>query len=102
MQTLGVKLHKEQCYKHKLKPVEMIIASKEAILRNEKVQTDRTISNNKPITIIGGNEKRTCLLVNTEISGGINLIRNMERLLKYKPYYINAVYLKCKIVIPII
>jgi len=32
MQTLGVKLRKEQWYKHARKPVEMIITSKEAIL----------------------------------------------------------------------
>lgn len=53
MQTLGVKLRKEQWYKHARKPVEMIITSKEAILWNEKVQTDRTISDNNrsPLSI---------------------------------------------------
>lgn len=57
MQALGVKLHKEQWYKHERKPVETINASKEAILWNEKIQTDRTFSDNKPVTIIRVNEK---------------------------------------------
>ena len=84
MQALGVKLHKEQWYEHARKPVEKINASKEAILWNEEVQNDRIMSDNKPVTIIRDNEKRKCLLVNTEISGGINMVRKEERILKCK------------------
>jgi hypothetical protein len=49
------------------------------------VQTDRTISNNKPDIFIRGNEKGTCILIDTAISRDRNVIKNeAEKILKYK------------------
>jgi hypothetical protein len=44
------------------------------ILWNQQVQTDRTIPNNKSEIIIRDNEKRTCMLIDVEISGDRNII----------------------------
>ena len=52
---------------------------------NHKVQTDRTIPNNKPDIIIRGNEKGTCMLIDVAISGERNVIKKeVEKILKYK------------------
>jgi hypothetical protein len=49
------------------------------------VQTDRTISNNKPDIILRDNEKRTCMLIDVAISGDRNMIKKeAEKILKYK------------------
>jgi hypothetical protein len=49
------------------------------------VQTDRTISNNKPYIIIRDNERRTCMLIDVAISGDRNVIKKeAEKILKYK------------------
>jgi len=49
------------------------------------VQTDRTISNNKPDIIICDNEKGTCMLIDIAISGDRNVIKKeAEKILKYK------------------
>jgi hypothetical protein len=49
------------------------------------VQTDRTIPNNKPDTIIRDNEKVTCTLIDVAISGDRNVIKKeAEKILKYK------------------
>jgi hypothetical protein len=49
------------------------------------VQTDRTIPDNKPDIIIRDNEKRTCMLIDVEISGDRNVIKKeAETILKYK------------------
>jgi len=59
--------------------------SKVTILWNQQVQTDRTITNNKPDIIIRDNEKGTCVLIDVAISGGRNVIRKeAEIILKYK------------------
>ena len=42
---------------------------KVTILWNQQVQTDRTITNNKPDIIIRDNEKRTCILIDVAIPG---------------------------------
>ena len=50
-----------------------------------KVQTDRTIPNNKPDIIIRDNEKGTCVLIDVAISGDRNVIKKeAEKILKYK------------------
>jgi len=55
------------------------------ILWNQRVQTDRTISNNKPDIIIGDNEKGKCMLMEAAISGDRNVIKKeAEKILKYK------------------
>jgi hypothetical protein len=52
---------------------------------NNKVQTDRTIPNNKPDIIIRDNEKGTCMLIDVAISGDRNVIKKeAEKILKYK------------------
>ena len=52
---------------------------------NEKIQTDRTIPNNKPDIIIRDNEKGTCMLIDVAISGDRNVIKKeAENILKYK------------------
>jgi hypothetical protein len=50
-----------------------------------KVQTDRTIPNNKPDILIRDNEKRTCMLIDVAIAGDRNMIKKeAEKILKYK------------------
>jgi hypothetical protein len=49
------------------------------------VQTDRTVSNNKPDFIISDNEKKTCMLIDVAILGDRNVIKKeAEKILKYK------------------
>ena len=58
---------------------------KVTILWNQQIQTDRTISNNKPDIIIRDNEKGTCMLIDVAISGVRNVIKKeAEKILKYK------------------
>jgi len=50
-----------------------------------KIQTDRTIPNNKPDIIICDNEKVTCMLIDVAISGDRNVIKKeAKKILKYK------------------
>jgi hypothetical protein len=59
--------------------------NKVTILWNQQVQTDGTIPNYKPDIIIRDNEKRTCMLIDVEISGDRNVIKEeAEKILKYK------------------
>jgi len=66
-------LDKKHWYEHAPKSVETSQTGKVTILRNQKVQTDRTKSNNKPDIIIGDNEKGTCMLIDVAISGDRNV-----------------------------
>jgi hypothetical protein len=51
---------------------------------NQQVQTDSTIPNNKPDVMIRDNDK-TCVLIDTAISGDRNVIKKeAEKILKYK------------------
>ena len=70
-----VQLDKNHSYEHVPKSVETSQGGKVNILRNQKVQTDRTIPNNKPDIIIRDNEKGTCMLINVAISGDRNVIK---------------------------
>jgi hypothetical protein len=55
------------------------------ILWNQQVQTDRTITNNRPDIIIRYNEKGTCMLIDVAIPGDRNVIKKVaEKILKYK------------------
>jgi hypothetical protein len=55
------------------------------MLRCQQVQTDRTIHNNKPDSIIRDNEKGTYVLMDGAISGDRNVIKKAaENILKYK------------------
>ena len=52
---------------------------------NQQVQTDRTITNNKPDIIISDNEKGKCMLIDVAISGDRNVIKKeAEKIVKYK------------------
>ena len=62
----GVQLDKKHWYEHAPKSVETSKGGKVAILWNQQVQTDRTISNNKPDIIIRDNEAGTCMLIDVE------------------------------------
>jgi len=73
----------KQWYEHVPKSVET--SQGVTILWNQQVQTDRTISNNKPDIIIRDNEKRTCMLIDVAISGDRNMIKKeAEKILKYR------------------
>jgi hypothetical protein len=72
-------------YEHVPKSVETSQGGKVTILRNQQVQTDRTIPNNKPDIITRDNEKRTCVLIDVAITGDRNVIKKeAEKILKYK------------------
>jgi hypothetical protein len=50
-----------------------------------KLQTDRTIPNNKPAIVIRDNDKATSMLIDVAISGDRNVIRKeAEKILKYE------------------
>jgi len=54
-------------------------------LWSQKIQTDRTILNNKPDIIIRDKEKGTCMLIDVAISGDRNVIKKeAKNILKYK------------------
>jgi len=61
------------------KSVETGQGGKVTILWNQQVQTDRTILNNKPGTIIRDNEKGTCMLIDVVISGDRYVIKKPRR-----------------------
>jgi hypothetical protein len=76
---------KKHWYEHVPKSVETSQGGKITILCNQQVQTDRTIPNNKPDTIIRDNEKGTCMLIDVVISGDRNVIKKeAEKIPKYK------------------
>ena len=62
-------------YEHVPKSVETGQGGNVTILWNQRVQTDRTILNNKPDIIIRVSEKRTCMLRDVAISGDRNVIK---------------------------
>jgi hypothetical protein len=54
-------------------------------IRNQKVQTDRTITNNKSEYLIRDSKQGTCMLTDVAIPGDINLVKKeAEDILKYK------------------
>ena len=65
---MGVKLNNEHWDDHILKLVETRCDDTVTILRNQQVQTGRTIPNNKLDIIIHGNEKGTCVLIDVAVS----------------------------------
>jgi hypothetical protein len=55
------------------------------------VQSEKTIPNNKPDIIIRGNEKGTCMLIDTATSGDRNVIKKeAEKILTYKDLTIDT------------
>ena len=72
-------------YENVPKSAETSQGGKVTILWNQKVQTDRTIPNNKPDIIIRDTEKGRCMLIDVAISGDRNVIKKeAEKILKYK------------------
>jgi len=63
----GYSLTKKHWYELVTKSLETSQEGKVTILWNQKLQTDRTIPNNKPDIIICDNEKGTCMLIDVAI-----------------------------------
>ena len=63
----GAKLDSERRYDRVPNLVEISHEGKVIMLWNAHVQTDRTIPNNKPDSIICNNEKGTCVLIDRAI-----------------------------------
>jgi len=82
----GVKLDNRHGYDRVPKSVETSPEGKVTILRNQQVQTERTIPINKPDVIIRDSEKGTCILLDIGISGDRNMIikKEDEKIIKYK------------------
>jgi hypothetical protein len=72
---LGVKLDSELWYEHIPKSVETSQEGKVTILWDQQVQTDRTVPNDKPDSIIRYNEERTCMLIDVATTGDRNVIK---------------------------
>jgi hypothetical protein len=80
----AIQLYKKRWYEHLPKSVESSRGGKVIILWNEKVQTDRTISSNKPGISIRDNEKGTCMPIDVVIAGERNMIlKEAEQILKH-------------------
>jgi len=75
----GVKLDKKHWYELVPKSIETSQGGKVTILWNQKVQTDRTIPNNKADIIIRDNEKGKYMLTDVAISGDRNVIKKKPR-----------------------
>jgi len=81
----GAQLDQKNWYERVPKSVETIQRGKVTILRNQQIQTDRTIPYNKSDIIIRDNEKGTCMLIYVAISRHRNVIKKkVEKILKYK------------------
>ena len=63
----GQNLTNEHCYDNVPKLVQTSHEGKVIVLWNLQLQTDRTIPNNKPDSIISDNEKGTCVLIDGTI-----------------------------------
>jgi hypothetical protein len=76
---------KKHWYEHVPKSVETSQGGKVIILWNQQIQTDRTISSNKPDIVIRDYEKGTRMLIDVAIPGDRNVIqKKAEKILKYK------------------
>lgn len=78
------KLENEHWYKHAPKLVETNLEDKIIILRNQQVQTDRTIPNDKLDIKIYDIERGTHVLICVTISGDCNMIKKEAENLKMK------------------
>jgi hypothetical protein len=71
-------LDSELWYEHVPKFVETCHEGKVTVLWNKRVQTDRTIPNDKPDIKIRGNEKGTCKLTYVASTGDRNVTKKEE------------------------
>ena len=67
---IGAKLGNENWYDH----VQTCREDKVDLLWNQKMQTDRTIPNNKPAIVVHDNEKGTRMLIDVAIFGERNVL----------------------------
>jgi len=73
--VIRVKLENEHWYDHVPKSVETSHKGKVTILRNQQVQTDRTILNSKTDSIICDYEKGTCVFIDVANRRDRNVIK---------------------------
>jgi len=66
-------------YDHVPKSVEISHECKVTILRNQEVQNNRTIPNNKSDIIIFDNKKGLCMLIDVAIPGDRNVVKKKLR-----------------------
>jgi len=82
---VGAKSESEQWHDRVPKLVERSHEGKVVMLWDVQVQTDRTVPNSKPDSIVCGNDTGTCVLIDGAIGGGRNVIkREAEKILKYR------------------
>ena len=80
-----VKVENEHWYDHVPKRVETSHEGKVTILRNQQVQTDRTVPCKKADNIIRDDKQGACMLIDDAIAGDRNVIKEeAEKILKYK------------------
>jgi len=80
-----VKLENERWYDHVPKLAETDREGKVTVLWIQQVETDRTIRDNKPDTIVRDNEKGTYIFIYAAISGDRKMIKKeAEKILKHK------------------
>jgi hypothetical protein len=72
---IRIKLNNKQWYDHAPKLVKISHEGKVTTLLNQKMQTDRTICNNKPDIIIRGNKQGKCMLIDVAVPGSRNVIK---------------------------
>jgi len=74
-QEIGGKLDTKHRYDHVPKLVPTDHDGKVTILWKQQFQTDRTVPNNKPDSIMCGNKQGTCMSINVAITGDRNVIK---------------------------
>ena len=74
-----MQLDKKHWYEHVPHSVVTNQGGKVTVLWNQQLQTDRTISSNKPDIIIRDGEKRTSILIDVAIQGDRNVIKKRSR-----------------------
>jgi 3-deoxy-D-manno-octulosonic acid (KDO) 8-phosphate synthase len=84
------KLYNKKLYDHVPESDKTSYEGKVTILRNQQVQTNRTIQNDKPNIIICDDKQQTFMLINLSIPGDIHVIKKeAEKILKYKDLIID-------------
>jgi hypothetical protein len=89
-----MQLDNEQWYDLVPVSAETNLECKVTILLNQKLETDRTIHNNKPEITICDNESGTCMLIDVAISGDRNVIKKgAEKISEYKDLTIEILHM---------
>ena len=82
---IAVKLDIEHWYDHLRISAKTSHENKVTIFWNQQVQTNRSISNNKPDTIIRDKKQGTCMFIDIAIPGDRNAFKKeSEKILKYE------------------